>query len=488
VFSSDEPNFKGARMSSEATILAGLPAGIRVERLKSFRLIPRIETYPGVVSVAQTAAGKLGLLTCFGLLLWQMGAFVWLILPCLAATSFFPKHRHQVVMLSTIGYTLAAYLQAGKLAYPALFCVGIIFVCAMFLISAVVREQQNFVGRYALPLLFGTFTALILLSCYLPLPAHSRASLWLFTGVLQSYVWFIGYAVLDNEPRQAKELGLEVGSLQPFWGSTATPFPSGPACLRQIEAKDAEALAVTQLKGLKLLAWAVILSFADSWYSWFFHDFLKVPHFEKALYLSSLHTPLPWTVCWASLILYYFSKLLTISIWGHQIIACCRMAGFDALRNTYRPLSSTSVAEFFNRYYFYYKELLVYFFFFPTFLRLPSKLGKLRISIGIFVAACVGNSYYHFTRELGYIQQHGMWQSIKTFQVFFFYTVVLATAIAISRRRNRPDESLGFFRCTLRPAILVSVFYCLLSIFSTTDRNYPLWEHLRFLGHLFLLN
>jgi len=175
-------------------------------------------------------------------------------------------------------------------------------------------------------------------------------------------------------------------------------------------------------------------------------------------------------------------------VWGHRIVACCRMAGFDALRNTYRPLSSTTIAEFFNRYYFYYKELLVYFFFFPTFLRLPSRLGKWRVTIGIFMAACVGNTYYHFTRDLWYMQGHGLWQSVKTFQVFFFYSVVLATAIAISRSRNRPDPTLGFFRSTLRPAVLVSLFYCLLGIFSTTDRNYPLAEHLRFLGHLFLLN
>jgi hypothetical protein len=474
-------------MSSEATI-ARLPASNWTARLKSFRLIPRIETYPAIVSLTQTVAGKLGLLTCFGLLLWWMDPWAWLVLLGLAATTFFPKKRHLAVMLATWGYTVGAYLLVGSAAYPALLCVGIVVVLGSLLIYAAARERRNFFSRYSLLILFGTFTGLILLCCWLPSQGKNTAALWMFTTILGTYVWFIGYALLDNEPKPARELGLEIGSLQPFWGSTATPFPSGPACLRQIEAKDPEKLALTQLKGLKLLVWAEALTLFESGHSWFFHDFLRIPHFEKAMYLSSLHTPLPWYICWASLILYYFHKLFTISIWGHQVIACCRMAGFDALRNTYRPLSSTSVAEFFNRYYFYYKELLVYFFFFPTFLRLPSKLGKLRISIGIFVAACLGNTYYHFTRELGYVQEHGLWEAIKTFQVFFFYTVVLAVAIAISRGRSRPDESLGFFRSTVRPAIMVSIFYCILGIFSTTDRTYPLWEHLRFLGHLFLLN
>jgi hypothetical protein len=475
-------------MSSEATVLPRLPAGLRAERLKQFRLIPRIETYPQVVALAQTVAGKLGLLTCFGLLLWRVDERAWLLVACLAATTFLPGKRHLIVMLATLGYTICAYLLGTSNPLHLLSYVGVVLAFGTLLIWASTRQRPNLIGKRALFWLFGGFTGLILLACWLPLPKQSTANLWQFTMILGSYVWFIGYALLESGPRPMKQLGLEIGALRPFWGSTATPFPSGPASLRQIEAKDAAQLGVTQLKGLKLLAWATVLSLFQSAYLWFFYECLRVPHFEKALYLNSQHRPLPWYVCWASLILFYFYKLISISVWGHQLVACCRMAGFDALRNTYRPLSSTSVAEFFNRYYFYYKELLVYFFFFPTFLRLPARLGKLRATIGIFVAACVGNTYYHFTRELAYIEDHGFWESVKTFQVFFFYTVVLAMAIAISRRRSQPDESLGFWRNTLRPAILVSLFYCLLSIFSTTDRNYPLWEHLRFLGHLFLLS
>jgi hypothetical protein len=475
-------------MSSQATLLTQLPESVPTERLKSFRLIPPIETYPQIVSLAQTFAGKLGLLTCFGLLLWKVGDTGWLIVACLAATTFLPEKRHGIVMLATLGYTVCLYLLGTTKPYGLLLNVGIVLAFGTSLIWAATRPKRNWIGRHALFVLFGSFTGLILLCNGLPSGRQTTATLWQFAAILGSYVWFIGYGLLDVETKPAKELGLEIGSLRPFWGSTATPFPNGPACLRQIEAKDSVKLAVTQLKGLKLLVWSTLLSYFLSAYLWFFHEYLRLPHFEKALYLNSLHTPLPSYVCWASLIVFYFYKLISIAVWGHRLVACCRMAGFDALRNTYRPLSSTSVAEFFNRYYFYYKELLVYFFFFPTFLRLPARLGRLRVAISIFAAACLGNTYYHFTREIGYIQEHGLWAAVKTFQVFFFYTVVLATAIAMSRRRNQPDASQGFFRSTVRPAILVSVFYCLLSIFSTTDRIYPLWEHLRFLGHLFFLN
>jgi hypothetical protein len=475
-------------MSSEATILTGVPANFSTERLQSFRLIPRIETYPRVVALAQTVAGKLALLTCVWLLLSPVDEWNGLMVACLALTTFLPKKRQLSLMIGTLAYTAITTFLGVPNPYRILAYIGVVFVFGTLLMWTAARRQGSKLGQHAGIVLFGVFTGLILICCQLPAQRRVSLMLWQFTMILGSYLWFIGYALLDHEAKPVQELGLEVGSLRPFWGSTATPFPSGPACLRQIEATDSEKLAVTQLKGLKLLVWATLLWYFQTGYAWFFHDYLRIPHFEKALYLNTLHTPLPWYVCWASLIVYYFYKLIFISVWGHRIVACCRMAGFDALRNTYRPLSSTTIAEFFNRYYFYYKELLVYFFFFPTFLRLPSRLGKWRVTIGIFMAACVGNTYYHFTRDLWYMQGHGLWQSVKTFQVFFFYSIVLATAIAVSRSRNRPDPTLGFFRSTLRPAILVSLFYCLLGIFSTTDRNYTLAEHLRFLGHLFLLN
>ncbi|HXX14783.1 MAG TPA: hypothetical protein VEJ47_07750 [Candidatus Eremiobacteraceae bacterium] len=474
-------------MSSEATVIAGLPASWHWERLQSFRLIPRIEKHPQVVALAQTAAGKLALLTCFGLVLYRINTWSLLTVAALGLVAFLPRYRHTALMAGTVGYTAIVTL-FGPYPYRILACHGIVLVLGACLIWVAASQQRSEIGKHAIVVLFGLFNALILFCCWLPSTNGHSETAWFFTIILGSYVWFIGYALLEQEPRSMGELRLEVASLRPFWGSTATPFPSGPACLRQVEAKDSEKLAMVQLKGLKLLLWAELLSLFLGAYNWFCHDYLRIPPFQRALYLSALHTPLPWYVCWTALILYYFEKLIVISVWSHRIVACCRMAGFDALRNTYRPLSSTTVAEFFNRYYFYYKELLVYFFFFPTFLRLPARLGKWRVTIGIFAAACLGNAYYHFTRDLWYIQAHGLWQSIKTFQVFFFYTVVLATAISLSRRRGRPDPSQGFFRSTLRPAIFTSLFYCLLGIFSTTDRNYPLVEHLRFLGHLFLLS
>jgi hypothetical protein len=476
-------------MSQEATAITSISEGFPSERLRSFRLIPRIETYPSVVSLVQTSLGKLALLIVFGMLLYVTDHQSWPVVACLALTTFLPQWRHLTVSIGTLFYTGAILWMQAEHPLRALGMVALVLIGGDLLVWMAARQVTP-IGRHALLFLLGGFTSLILICCWVPAHRHHRLSilLWEFALILGTYVWFIGYVLLNHDVKPLHKFGLELGSLRPFWGSTNTPFPNGPACLRQIEARDPEQLAITQLKGLKLLIWSILLSLFLSAYTWFFHEYLGIPAYERALYLSSVHAPLSSLVCWECVILNFFRTLIDISIWGHRIIACCRMAGFEALRNTYRPLSSTTVADFFNRYYFYYKELVVRFFFFPAYHRLPARWGKLRMTLAIFAAVGVGNAYYHFTREMGYLQDHTLWQGLKSFQVFFFYCLVLAAAISISRMRDPRDPSRGFLRGTLIPAFLVSTFYCLLHIFASTDRTYTLVERLHFLGHLFFLS
>ena len=146
-----------------------------------------------------------------------------------------------------------------------------------------------------------------------------------------------------------------------------------------------------------------------------------------------------------------------------------------------------TVAEFFNRYYYYYKELLVTFFFLPAFLKQDSRQPKVRLALAIFAAACLGNSFFHFTRELLFIHDVGIRTALRSFQAFFFYTFVLAIALIVSRLRKRKPLPTGFFRGTLCPAVSVCFFYCLLTIFAVMDHRLPLIEDLRFLGHLFFI-
>jgi len=212
-----------------------------------------------------------------------------------------------------------------------------------------------------------------------------------------------------------------------------------------------------------------------------------IPTLDQALAMSVHRTPVAWNLRWECLILAFFELILSISVMGHRIIACCRMAGFNALRNTYRPLSSTTISEFFNRFYYYFKELLVDLFFYPTFLRYWKGHRRMRMAFATFAAAFFGNAFFHFTRDWQIIRDDGLWKALANYQALLFYCVILATALSISQLRKRGPRHPGLLRGHLLPALGVGLFYCLLSVFEASERMYPLTEHLRFFASLFLI-
>jgi len=94
--------------------------------------------------------------------------------------------------------------------------------------------------------------------------------------------------------------------------------------------------------------------------------------------------------------------------------------------------------------------------------------------------------FYHFTRDYRVIEKVGLVQACINFQVFAFYCLALATALSISElRRRRVQSRTGFIKGHLVPTAGVIFFYALLDVFGSTQGNYPLTEHFRYLGHLF---
>jgi hypothetical protein len=456
--------------------------------LANFRLIPRIETYPAVVSFAQTLPGKLVLLTVFALGLaynhqsWAPLAFF------LTLITFLPGQRRILLTACTLAFTFLVTWNAYKnsLYVVTLLC-ATLFLGALLFWSAA-RWPRSWYGRRAVLIFLSGFAALVVLAALTPQDTWISHPLWDFTYMLSTYIWFIGYSLLDARMVGHDAFGLQLGSYRPFWGSTNTPFAKGAAYLRRIEARNPEQLAVTQLKGVKLLAWASLISLFSDFYKHYIYVSFRVLTYSQALSLSASHAHLPWYLCWASLTANFFGGIISLSVLGHTIIACCRMAGFNALRNTYRPLSSRTVAEFFNRYYFYFKELLVDFFFYPVFLRCFKKYYKLRLAVSIFAAACFGNAFFHFSRDLNLVYSFGFARALQGFQVYLFYCFALATAISISRLRRRGPVPSGFIRGQVLPSFWVVLVYCLLDVFGSTERNYPLIEHFRFFAHLFNMN
>lgn len=472
-------------MTVANTVAGSSSAQSQKSGLREFRIIPRIETYPSVVRFAQSAAGKLVLLAGFGIvlsfLMSPLGAAI-LTVPLLL-TTFAPAYRMSIAAGFSVAFLFFTFLNQQMVLGMAL----AVIATGMLLYWSVYRWPKAHLSRRPVAFLLWGFTALIVAANFAASGSTLRAVLWAAVNAAAIYVWFIAYALIERDRNPARDWVLQLASFRPFWGSTTTPFPKGAAYLRRIEARTPEQLAVAQLKGLKLLAWALLLSLLQSLWNRFFHGYLRIPTSAEALGMSAHGMPVAWHIRWESVILSFFENVMAMSIMGHRFIAVCRFAGYNALRNTYRPLSSRTVAEFFNRYYYYFKELLVDFFFYPAFMRYWKKNKKLRMVFATFAAAFFGNAFFHFTRDWEIIRDRGMWKAFTNYEAELIYCFVLATALSISELRKRKPRPASFLRGQLLPTLWVIFFYCILNVLVTDERHYELVDYLRYFASLFFV-
>jgi len=325
-------------------------------------------------------------------------------------------------------------------------------------------------------------------------------------AIVCNYLWFFAYAVADYTSKAPDPYRYQYGTFLPFWiGDRVSPTPigKGAAFLRRVEARTAEDLAVTQLKAIKLLIWLVILNVVQTAFHsfvygelpdrlagfWKAHQIpfphLTIPTLDQALQLVGAGKPVPAYLAWAILLSHFFLTVVRTTIGGNTIVACCRMAGFRILRNTYKPLYSANIAEFWDRYYFYFKELLVDFFFFPVYIRYFKKYRRLRLAVATLAAATFGNMLYHFCRDIHYVFQLGLWRAIVGFRVYAVYATALGVGIVISQLRGKQVEraSLPFYR-RVTTCLGVIVFFCLLAVFDHEGRADTLRTHFAFFWKL----
>src|ERR1700676_5278236 len=140
-------------------------------QLQKFRLIPRFETYPAVVSFCQTVPGKILLLLLFGIGLAAVTHFFFLfVLLSLALITAFPAQRRILVTCCTLAFAFANCWRAGSLSRA----IDIVLVCvlAWLLFSPVHNLRQSFLGRRPLLCLFGGFLVAVVFLSFLP--AESR--------------------------------------------------------------------------------------------------------------------------------------------------------------------------------------------------------------------------------------------------------------------------------------------------------------------------
>ena len=332
-----------------------------------------------------------------------------------------------------------------------------------------------------------------------PEAGMTRSILVGVTAFLPFLAWRLGYLLMTAQRgrMQGTRFTDHFMYLSPAWGGSATPFGKGLDYLSANEAQDVEALARSQLSGIRLLAVAVLLLLVKRLFEGIVFDEANSIHANLDGVLGGFTLSIaraermfvrpdayPLWMRWASIYCELFWLVLHIAVHGHIIIACLRLAGFNVFRNTYKPLLAESVLEFWNRYYFYFKELLAIFFFYPAFTRHFKKHPRVRLVWAVFAAAFFGNMYYHClaSSTLPVADFGGLWALMHSRLVYCF---LLAAGISISMLRQQsragaPPRSLGG-----RAAAIFGVWTFFSLIHLWTGGTTPIGDRARFVASLF---
>ena len=351
-----------------------------------------------------------------------------------------------------------------------------------------VRKHKNFMlARRPLIALLAIEVALCGLTSLDLVHGMPRLALWSFLSVYTPYIWFLAYAIVDQRARDRSPDVFQLGTFHPFWGGPSSiPFGKGAGFLRKTLSKTPADLAVTQIKGVKLLLWSNLLLGLKMVLTWLCEEQLNIPSVERALSAYLDGQAFPVVLGWSAVVWSTAKFCLRTAYWGHLFIGGARLAGFRLPRATWRPLEARTLIEYFNRFSYYFKELLVDFFFVPTFFRVFRKHPRLRMFFATFMAAGVGNAIFHFVREVDLVATMGLSGSLVSFASYAFYCVILATGIGISQVRAnagyRPSPTLAG---RLWSFLTVWGFVVCLHVFSDESRHHTLLERCSFLASLF---
>lgn len=372
-----------------------------------------------------------------------------------------------------VDYAFIHRLGLGLGALYFLMVVGLLFL----------RQRYGHWRICKRPILFLLLFVLaqILVASVLPLTGLWWVGMWLFVLMNANYIWFLGYALLDKGKHGVlRPLAL----FSPIWSLSRTPIGKNLSYMEKTVPQDAQAQARTHISAVKLVmqcgGYLLLFFILTHVIEQRFH----IPPYERAFLHNALGSPYPVWVSWVSLVVSFFTILLTHLAGLNSFVAAARMAGFQLLRNTYKPLSSRTIAEFWNRYLYYFKELLADFFFYPTFLRHLKRYPKLRLAFATFMAAGIGNLLYHMLRMLIIAPKMGVGAWIEQSQTYVFYTLLLSAGIIVSQLRGAPKANLSRLQQCKATACVIA-FFCFVHIFDDMNFRHSLPDAFGFLFHLF---
>jgi hypothetical protein len=323
---------------------------------------------------------------------------------------------------------------------------------AIYRAAASFSRLPRFVRRRPLVCLHLSICTFLVLAARLSEKTGTAAAVAAASGaVLIAVAWRLSYALCAGRRGSAarSRFGDHFFYFWPAWGGTAVPYGKGYDHLGRNVARSPDAFTRAQLAGLKclMLAWlwyglelliggAVHGDAENPVLGLLGGQSLGIPRMRD-LIGSDPAAIVPPALRWLSVFLELVTRTLELAIEGHVFVGVLRLLGFHVFRNTYKPLLSESVVEFWNRFHHYFKELLVEFFFLPSYVRYFKQRPVLRIFTATFAAACLGNLYFHVLGSLPQLLEQGATEARELLVPRAFYSLLLASGVFVSMLREQ---------------------------------------------------
>jgi hypothetical protein len=462
----------------------------------------RFDQEPRMIELAQTRLGRVLLLGIFALIFSQVysasyftGRNTWpqIVLAAGLCSLAGPYRKHVLALTTVLGLLVAPdwfpsdWLNAiakkegleGQVDVHYLHHLmsGLVLTLSAMAIYLQRRFSLALPSRWPVLSLMLLYFGSLLLGDYLN--GYPRVWLYSFVNALGAYVWYLAYALRDNDPSQRSPLWFELATFHPFYSGTWLPIGLGAANLRHLEAKNSRELAICQLKGIKLLLDCLMLLLLWKYIPQMYAA-TGLTHFAS-LAPDQLQARCTRLQCWALLLCGFLETCLAAAVFGNLLVASARMGGFQLLQQTYKPLRARSLTDFWNRISYYFKQTVVDLFFYPAFLGYFKKIPLLRWVFAIFMAAAVGNVAYHFRQFPDLAAAGGLVQTFQNMQVYFVYCAVLCLGLSLSHfsKKTGQNHRLGVLT-------RIVLFYSLLHIFDSVQGS--LSSRFSFLGYLFGLS
>lgn len=415
----------------------------------------------------------------------------------------FPQRRLLVLTVTGLTYFLLRPFKMGphydyfeQLATPLLPFLPAVLISVpfgvLFLVFAVamVRNQDRkllvFASNRPLLAMFLIGCGLAAATLFLPREHGLFAPAWIALAYLTSSFFFLGYVLLDNRSKTKLPVHGQLGFMRPFWAGFAPPM-KGPAFILKAEAKSDADLAVSRLKGVKLVVWALVLFLVWEWvFNRLIHAQWGFPRLDDLIAASASGIQAPLAMRWGAVAVEFMAMVIYMGAAIHAIVAVVRVAGFCIPRGMVRPLSSRTIAEFWGRYLFYFKEMLVDFFFYPTFRRYFKNHPRLRMAFATFAAAFIGNVLFDFMHTIPSVAFEGSERYLNGLISYCVYAGFLTAGIIWSQlAQSAPRKEDGFVRYSLLPRAQVILFFALLQVIDDSSATVLIGDRLSYLTGLF---